>query len=124
MTRRTPIRRSRRIRAVSPKRRSALADYVAFRLGILSRDGYRCAYCRTQRGALDVHHVTKRSADPSVLLDAERCVTLCRTCHGWTDASYASAKGRLVVEAIGGGRFVFSVVRGASKWAVRAAGAV
>jgi HNH endonuclease len=124
--RRAPQRRQRmarraRIRAMSPRRRAVAADYTAFVLGIKDRDGWRCMYCRTRSGPLDPHHVVKRSQG-GVLMDPDNVVTLCRTCHDWTDAAYASSEGRLVVDTLGSGRFVFSIVRAASKWSARVAG--
>lgn len=44
--------------------------------------------------------------------DRDRLVALCRRCHARTDAPYA--RGRLVVMALGGGRFRFEVVWGAN----------
>ncbi len=108
-----------RLRPVSKKRRKVAVDYTAFALGIKDRDGWRCKYCRERYGALDVHHVVKRSQGGG-LLDESNAVTLCRACHDWTDAPYASPMGRLVIDTMGGGQFCFSVVHGASKFTVRA----
>jgi hypothetical protein len=87
-------------------------------LGIKDRDGWRCAYCRTTRGVLDPHHVVKRSQG-GALMDPDNVVTMCRDCHEWTDAGFASPTGRLVVESIGNGQFVFSVVHAGNKWEMR-----
>ena len=115
MLRRTrmPARRSR-LRAASKKRMALGVQLAAFRLGILARDGYRCLYCRTRRGALDVHHFLKPRA--SHLMDAEACVTLCRTCHERTTGAYV--RGRLTVTPEPGG-FRFAIVFAADKFAVR-----
>lgn len=109
-----------RLRAVSAKRRQGQADYVAFVLGIKSRDGWRCAFCGTRQGVLDPHHVLKPRA--KYLTDPNAVVTLCRRCHRRVEAPYT--KGRLVVTPDGHGRFRFDLVYAASKQAARAAGLV
>lgn len=109
---------------MSAKRRRQAAEYQAFVLAIKDRDGWRCTYCRTRSGPLDVHHSQKRSQAPKRLTDASNCLTLCRPCHNWCDSPFSAPEGRLVVESIGGGRFVFSVVHAANKFAARAAGAI
>lgn len=119
---RTALKRTSRLRGPSSKRRASGAEYVAFVLGVKARDQFRCRYCRTQRGPLDPHHVVKRSRAPHLLMDAANVVTLCRACHDWTDAAYSAPEGRLVVDRLGDGQFAFSVVHGANKWSVRAAG--
>lgn len=127
---RTPMRRTRmaarrrRLSGMSPKRRSLEHEYAEFVLGIKDRDGWRCVYCRSRSGALDPHHVQKRSQAPERLMDATNVVTLCRACHEWTDAPYSASEGRLVVEALGEGRFMFSVVHAANKFQARLAGAI
>ncbi len=73
---------------------------------VLARARSRCEACG-RPGRLDVHHLVKRShgggdADPDQL------VALCRRCHELTDAPYAT--GRLVITALGAGRFRFEVV--------------
>lgn len=114
---RTPIRR------VSKRRAGQASEYTAFVLGIKDRDGWRCAYCRTQRGALDPHHVIKRSQGGAVL-DPSNVITLCRACHDWTDAAYSSPEGRLCVDSIGHGQFLFAVVHASSKWTAPRCGVV
>jgi HNH endonuclease len=125
MRRRAGLRASgitRRARLVgrSAKRKALQAALVVFRNEILTRDDHRCRYCRDRRSALDVHHVVKRSQDPGGLLEHDNAVTLCRICHEWTDAAYASRTGRLVIDKLGRGLFVFSVVHAANKFQVRA----
>jgi hypothetical protein len=61
---------------------------------------------------LDVHHVLKRAQGGSDF-DMDWLVALCRACHAWTDAAYIH--GRLIVTPRGGGRFVFTLVRGVGK---------
>jgi hypothetical protein len=43
---------------------------------------------------------------------------LCPRCHERTDAPYV--RGRLVITALGAGRFICEVIRAADKWAIRA----
>jgi len=50
--------------------------------------------------------------------DLDRLVALCPPCHALTDAPYV--RGRLVITALGAGRFPCEVTRGADKWAIRA----
>ena len=50
--------------------------------------------------------------------DLDRLVALCPPCHAQTDAPYA--RGRLVITALGNGRFIYEVIRGADKWAIQA----
>ena len=113
MLRRTrmPARRSR-LRAASKKRLAVAAEYAAFRLGILARDGYACRYCGTKRGPLDIHHVLKPRA--KYLMDPKACVTLCRACHERVTAPYRT--GRLMILVIRGG-FRFEVIYAKDKFA-------
>jgi 5-methylcytosine-specific restriction endonuclease McrA len=62
------------------KRRRDLSDeaYVAVRLAVLKRDGWRCQRCggRTQ---LDVHHISSRARGGADT--PENLIVLCRRCH-------------------------------------------
>ncbi len=111
--------RRTRLRRQSAKRRDLAEDYASFVESIRERDGWRCRYCRDTRSPLDPHHVVKRSRAPRLLMDDDNVVTLCRTCHEWTDASYMAPSGRLVIDKLGDGDFAFSIVHGSSKWTVR-----
>jgi len=103
-----------RLRSVSKKtRRTRWPILKRLRAAALARAKDRCEACG--RGtALDVHHVTKRSAGGQDVL--ANVLVLCRGCHTRTDWPYA--KGRLRVTAIPGG-FTFRVVFAADKWAAR-----
>jgi 5-methylcytosine-specific restriction endonuclease McrA len=89
-----------------------VAEWKAIRQQVLSRAGWRCQACGVRR-RLDVHHVVKRSRGGSDF-DLDQLVALCRWCHDQTDAPYE--RGRLVVTAVGAGRFAFEVVHRESKW--------
>jgi 5-methylcytosine-specific restriction endonuclease McrA len=82
---------------------------------------FRCPRGRCQacgRGsALEVHHVVKRAQGGSDF-DLDRLVALCPGCHARTDALYL--QGRLIIQALSGGRVTVEITRGADKWAIRA----
>ena len=87
-------------------------EWANIRETVLARSGWRCQACYRRR-RLEVHHIIKRAQGGSDF-DLDWLVALCRTCHAQTDAPYA--KGRLVVTAIGDGRFTCVVVTAVSKW--------
>jgi HNH endonuclease len=109
-------RARRRIRAGGPRATgrpaASLDDWASIKDLVLARAGWRCQACGLRR-PLDVHHVLKRSQGGSDF-DLDHLVALCRACHARTDAAYAT--GRLVVTALGAGRFAVEVIEGASKW--------
>jgi 5-methylcytosine-specific restriction endonuclease McrA len=111
------------MKRVSKKRVAINLKLVELRLHVLERDGYRCRWCRANKEPLEAHHVIKRSQAKSFLLDPTNVITLCRTCHAWTDAPYSGSEGRLVIERWMRGKeydFAFSIVRAPSKFAMRA----
>jgi hypothetical protein len=63
-----------------------------------------------------VHHIQKRAQGGSDF-DRDRLIALCRPCHAQTDAPFR--QGRLVITALGDGRFCSAVVHGESKWSVQ-----
>src|SRR5262245_57021089 len=67
--------------------------------------------CRCGWDRANCARVTTRGSD----FDLNRLVALCRRCHEQTDAPYS--RGRLVVAALGDGRFTFRVVTRRAKWA-------
>jgi len=67
-------------------------------------------------GGVEVHHVIKRAQGGSDF-DLDRLVALCPPCHAQTDAPYA--RGRLVITALGQGRFTFEVIHRPDKWVTR-----
>jgi len=102
---------ARRVRAGGPRaqgrRAASRSEWTVICAEVLSRAGWRCQACGVRR-RLDVHHVVKRSQGGSDF-DVDQLVALCRWCHDQTDAPYE--RGRLVVIALGDGRFRFDVIR-------------
>src|SRR5260370_23817929 len=109
----------RRIRAGGPlavgRPAANLEEWREIRAQVLARARWACQACSV-RTRLDVHHVTKRTQGGSDF-ELDRLIALCRDCHAQTDAPYV--KGRLIVTALGAGRFAFEVIRGPDKWAIR-----
>lgn len=105
------------MRRRSPKQAAFERAYAPLRAAILERDGHRCRRCGCgpqgpEWCALEVHHVIKRSHAKALRLDADNLITLCRSCHAWTDESYGGWRGRLVIVALGAGDFSMRVMRG------------
>jgi len=102
---------ARRVRAGGPRalgrRAASRSEWTAIRAEVLARAAWCCQACGVRR-RLDVHHVVKRSQGGSDF-DVDQLVALCRWCHDQTDAPYE--RGRLVVIALGDGRFRFDVIR-------------
>ncbi len=96
----------------------SLAEWKAIPAQVQARARWRCQACGVQR-RLDVHHVVKRSRGGSDF-DLDQLVALCRWCHDRTDAPYE--RGRLVVTALGEGRFTFEVLELAGPGTLRASG--
>ena len=90
-------------------------EWATIRRVVFRRARWRCQACG-RWGALEVHHVVKRAQGGSDF-DLDRLVALCPPCHAQTDAPYA--RGRLVITALGQGRFTFEVIHGADKWVTR-----
>ena len=118
----------RRIRAGGPlaKGRPAatLAQWRKIVTEVKARAQERCEvklhvwFCYTKGG--DPHHVVKRSAGGADHPD--NVVWLCRAHHNQTDAAYA--KGRLIIGALGSGRFMFRVDYASDKHAARREGLI
>ncbi len=94
---------------------ATVEEWAAIRRLIFRRARWRCQACG-HWGALEVHHVVKRAQGGSDF-DLDRLVAVCPPCHGQTDAPYA--RGRLVITALGQGRFTFEVIQGAAKRVTR-----
>src|SRR5262249_58796759 len=90
---------------------ASVAEWERIRDEVLARSRWTCQACGARTG-LEVHHVLKRSQGGSDF-DLDLLVTLCRACHAQTDKPYAT--GRLVVTALGAGRFECVVIRCPSK---------
>ena len=98
---RSPMRR------LSPSRRAFLGSWAALREQIMRRDHGRCRHCG--EWAAEVHHVVKRSQSTALQFDPDNLVSLCTSCHRWTDEAGAGRRGRLTVKSLGTGRFRFGV---------------
>jgi HNH endonuclease len=98
---------------------ASLEAWREIRAQILARARWRCEACGLPTYRLEVHHVRKRAQGGSDF-DRDRLIALCRDCHTRTDAPFR--QGRLVITALGEGRFHCAVVQGRSKWSVRQAG--
>jgi hypothetical protein len=85
---------------------ASVEEWNAIKTAILTRAGWRCQACGAG-GRLDVHHIVKRAQGGSDF-DLDQLVALCRRCHALTDAPYG--RGRLVVTAMGRGRFTIEVI--------------
>lgn len=123
--RRTPFRRSRRrvgraaqerIRAggkLAVGRASETLDgWRKVVEAVRARAGGRCEIGQDHAGT-DPHHVVSRSRGGSD--HADNVIFICRFHHRQVDEAYG--RGRLVITALGGGKFSSVVVRKASKWA-------
>jgi hypothetical protein len=59
--------------------------YVRWRNAVLARDGYRCRrcgrQCRKHEKGLAAHHIRPYASEPSLRLDLDNGLTLCRPCH-------------------------------------------
>jgi hypothetical protein len=119
LSRRVPLGLAarRRIGAGGPRAigrpAATTTEWTEIREIVLARARWGCQACGS-RSRLDVHHIVKRAQGGSDF-DLDRLAALCRACHDRTDAPYAH--GRLVVTALGAGRFWFSLVKGAGKGA-------
>lgn len=126
LRRRTQLRRRARVGAAARRRIRAggvlatgrpaetLAGWRAVKAAVWARAGGRCEYHQTHRGT-EYHHVVARSHGGAD--SVENVVLLCRTAHAQVSAPYAN--GRLVVVPLGAGRFRFTVLVAADKWAAR-----
>ncbi len=55
------------------------------RAAVLDRDGYQCVKCG-KASDLTVHHRTALTVDPSLALEPDNLVTICRRCHSRLEA--------------------------------------
>lgn len=112
---RSPLRRTTRVRAVSTRMRATLPAKRAMRAGVSARAKGRCEVCGAA-GPLEVHHVVKRSAGGQDTI--QNGIALCIPCHARTDWPYA--KGRLVFRVALHGLPLGQVKFAPDKWAARA----
>lgn len=62
---------------------TATPEWLAFRLAILNRDGWRCVSCGRDvrgRGRARVDHIQPRRTHPHLAFVTENCRTLCVNC--------------------------------------------
>jgi 5-methylcytosine-specific restriction endonuclease McrA len=60
-----------------------------WRTAVFQRDDYTCQACLERGRKLNAHHIVPYSTDPSLVLDPDNGITLCRTCHTAYHAAYA-----------------------------------
>lgn len=115
LTRRTPLAK----RSATPATHRDCytpSKYARFRARLVAAYEWRCAVCR-RAAPLDLHHVVKRSRGGADHPD--NCLPVCRITHDATDFPYdTEPDGRLVIQALGAGRFRWAWIRKASKWAL------
>lgn len=107
LVRKTPLRRTGRLRAMSPKRRAEAAQRRAVIAAVKLRDGDRChaqvvisrraeaaavhGWPITCDGPLDAHEKIPRSAWPGGHLVTSNVIMVCRRHHDWIDAHEITA---------------------------------
>lgn len=84
----------------SPERQRLYSQAAgrAFVAGVLKRDGYRCRRCgdgNRGRRLLHAHHIKPWAGNPSLRLDPENALTLCRPCHSWVHSN-ANTEGQFL----------------------------
>lgn len=111
LVRRTPLKRTGRLRALSPKRRAALPDWNAVYAEVDARSGGWCELTICVRRATEHHHCRKpRSSNNRSTL----VLSLCREHHRMAEAPYRS--GRLVTRPTATG-IAWAILRRRDKWA-------
>lgn len=70
----TPARRQHQAFITSP-------EWRRLRKKVIARDGHQCTSCGSTKD-LTAHHLVPVRVDPSLALDMDNCITLCRPCHG------------------------------------------
>lgn len=114
LARRTPLRRSSRLRPLSPKRRAALPDWKAVYAEVDARSGGWCEISICTRRAVEHHHCRKPRASYHA---AALILHLCREHHRMADAPYAA--GRLLARNAATG-IAWAIVRRRDKFATEA----
>ena len=123
LARRTPLKRTGRLRALSPKRRAALPDWKAIYAEVDARSGGWCELGGSSgqpppwtcmRRATEHHHCRKPRASHHT---AALVLHLCREHHRMADAPYRS--GRLVTRPTASG-IAWAILRRRDKWSQQA----
>ena len=109
LRRRTPLKRTGRLRSLSPKRRAALADWRVVYAEVDARSGGVCEIRPCGRRATEHHHCRKPRASHNFPWFV---VHLCTSHHRMTEAAYQSRTGRLVIEPDYPTGFSWWLVRG------------
>lgn len=78
---RTPLRRSSRLRPRSKKRERVYRDERRFLVAQMLAAHPRCKRCDTN-ASTDIHEIKTRARGGSIT-DPDNCVALCRPCHTW-----------------------------------------
>lgn len=112
MTRRAPLARRSSLRRASKKRQAGRATFAAVYAEVDRRSRGRCEVPWCRRSAVDHHHTVKPRASHH---RAELVIALCRAHHEQAERAYAA--GRLVIAALGAGRFRVDLVTAPDKWA-------
>lgn len=92
LARRTPLKRSRRIRGRSDQQVALDRRWSEVRAIALARDGYRCRYPDCRRAAVDVHHVRTKGAHTELRFALDNLRSMCREHHDWCHANPAAAR--------------------------------
>ena len=90
-----------------------LAGWRAIVEHVRQRARHRCEVGTYDHLGSDPHHVVPRSLGGAD--HADNVIWLCRFHHEMVDAPFV--KGRMVITALGGGKFSWEIVRKESKWA-------
>jgi 5-methylcytosine-specific restriction endonuclease McrA len=61
-------------------------EYQNWRIGVFTRDGFKCVECGKIGGELNAHHIKARSLYPELVFDVNNGITLCLECHKKTES--------------------------------------
>ena len=65
----------------NPKRIRNSKEYMAWRLEVFKRDGFKCQICGKVGGELNAHHIKRFSTYLNERLNVDNGITLCKKCH-------------------------------------------
>lgn len=97
LERRKPLRRKKRLKAVSDKRRAEWPERARVREAVFRRDGWRCRLQGVAAGGpcsgpLECHEMLKASQGAGTYAE-ENCCALCRGHNQWVEDHPALAHG-------------------------------